>query len=348
MRIRPVLVLGLTAMLVGACGGQQPEARPTTPSVARPASPAEEPQQPGADGPVAGAGLTTVATIFPLAWMAEQIGPGAEVVFLGARGQDPHDLELSPGDRGTLETADVVLYPGAIGFQPQVERAVESSGGVVVSMAEAAGPGALRQLDDDHDDDDADDHADDDQTGEGVDPHVWFAPAAMARVAEAIGEAFARADPDAGQAYRSNAAALHDQLVDLDAEIDDLLSGCRLTTAIVSHEAYAYLLEPRGLQQEGISGAAGHGEASPGRLADLTERIRDERIPAVLAEPVEGRADAEALAAEAGVDLLDIEPLEVVTGEQHAIGYPTLLRQQAETFAAALDCPGALALPSSG
>ncbi|HVM15235.1 MAG TPA: zinc ABC transporter substrate-binding protein, partial [Egibacteraceae bacterium] len=77
---------------------------------------------------------------------------------------------------------------------------------------------------------------------------------------------------------------------------------------------------------------------SPQRLAELTERLRNEGIPAVAAEPIEGRADAETLASEAGVELVEIHPLEVVTEQELDIGYPDLLRQQADAFTVALDC----------
>jgi zinc transport system substrate-binding protein len=322
--MRPFAAALATVLVLAACG-----------------SGSGEPDGQGSD---AGAGhdLQIVATVFPLAWMAEQIAPDAGLVFLGARGQDPHDLELSPGDRDALETADLVLYMGDIGFQPQVERALTSRTGATVSVADVVGEAALRTREDDHDedDDDHDDEGDDDHDDDTIDPHVWFDATAMAQVAEAIGAAVADLDADHGGTYTTAAAAVRDTLRDLDAEIDALLSGCTLDTAIVSHEAYAYLLEPRGLEQEGISGAGGHSEASPRRLAELTERIREQGIPAVLAEPFEGRSDAEALAAEAGVPMLEIDPLEVVTDEQATAGYPGLLRQQAEAFAAALECAG--------
>lgn len=300
----------------------------------------------------AGAGLTVVATVFPLAWLAEELAPGAAVTLLGSRGQDPHDLELSPADRALLEQADVVVSMGPLGFQPQVEAAIAGAAtGEVVSVSEVAGRARLLTLDEHRD---ADGQADDDHDNtqsdpaprpgpengaeDGLDPHVWFDPAVMADVAEAVGDALAAADPGRAEAYAEAAAAGHDELRALDAEIDALLADCAFDTAIVSHEAYAYLLAPRGLDQEGISGAGGHGEASPQRLAELTERIRAEGIPAVLAEPFEGRADAEALAAETDVAVLEIDPLELPPEEEAARGYPALLRAQAEAFATALEC----------
>lgn len=279
--------------------------------------------------PATGGTLTALGTVFPLVWIMTEIAPDAEVVHLGAQGQDPHDLELTPADRALLDSADVVAHMGDLGFQPQVEDAVAGRTGATVSVRAAVGEAALMDFgDDDHDDDD----------DVRYDPHVWFDAGLMAGVAVAIGERLAEVDPRGAGAYRANAGALGDELEALDADLDALLSGCRHDTAIVSHEAYAYLLEPRELHQEGISGAGGHTEASPQRLAELTRRIRDGGVPAVLAEPVEGRADAEALAREAGVDLLDIDPLETTGDEGFATGYPGLLRQQAQQFALALDC----------
>jgi zinc transport system substrate-binding protein len=325
----PVLSLAVVLAL-GACGtsGEEPVAEPEPAEEAEEAEETEEVEA----AVLPGEGLTAVATLFPLAWMAEQVAPGAEITFLGARGQDPHDLELSPADRTRLETADVVLYLGDLGFQPQVEAALTGRAGRTVDVRATVGEEALRDFDDDHG------HDDDEHEEAEYDPHVWFDPAVMAQVATEIGAAFAGVDADNAGEYRERAQALHDDLIAVAEEFDMLLSDCRFDTAIVSHEAYAYLLEPRGLEQEGISGAGGHGEASPRRLAELTERIRAEGISAVLAEPFEGRADAEALAAEAGVEMLEIDPLEIVTEELYAIGYVELLREQARTFATALEC----------
>lgn len=331
-RLAVPLALLLT---IAACGSEPASA---------PEDGAQVEEAPEGSAEAAAGELTVVATVFPLAWMAEQVAPDAEVTLLASGGQDPHDLELSPADRALLESADVVLYLGDIDFQPQVEAAVGEATGAVVAVSDSAGQ-LLRELgghEDEHHDEHSDEHHDDDghddeHGHEGVDPHVWFDAALMAGVAEELGAVLAEVDEVNATSHQQQAQALHDELAALDAEIDQLLAGCTHDTAIVSHEAYAYLLEPRGLNQEGISGAGGHGEASPQRLAELTERIDAEGIPAVAAEPFEGRADAEALAAEAGVDLVEIDPLEV-DDDAPETGYPQLLREQAESFARALDC----------
>ncbi|MDP8970763.1 MAG: metal ABC transporter substrate-binding protein [Actinomycetota bacterium] len=302
------------------------------------AGPAGSDRAPAAPAPEAGAGVTAVATVFPLAWVVEQVAPSAEVTLVGGGGRDPHDLELSPADRTRLESADVLAYLGDIGFQPQVEEAVRASGGQIVSAAQVAGDERLLTVDEGQD---AVGPAVPDAAREGpVDPHLWFDPAIMADVALRTGEAFAAADPAGTRGYRANAEAVHDALATLDTELDALLDSCRFEEVIVSHEAYAYLLEPHGLRQKGLTGAGGHVEASPRRIADLSAEVRAEGLPAVLVEPVEGRAEAEAVGAETGVELVDIYSLDIVTDDQAAKGLVRLLREQAQAVARAAGCSG--------
>jgi zinc transport system substrate-binding protein len=363
--------LFVLALLLAACAGEGETA--ASDAAAADDTTEDQSAEAGDDEAVAGEGLTVVTTVFPLADMAQTIAPGADVTLLTSSGQDPHDLELTPQDRALIEGADVVLYMGDIDFQPQVESAVADATGAVVSVADIAGTGNLLDFDghshddehghddddehghddddehghddDDehgHDDDDEHGHDDDDEHGhdddEAVDPHLWFSATIMAEVAEEIGQVMADMDTDNTDVLVANSEALHDELRALEGELDTLLEDCTRDYAIVSHEAYAFLLEPRGFEQEGISGAGGHGDASPQRLAELTEKIRDEDIPAVLAEPLEGRADAESLANEAGVDLLEIDPLEIGQDELFEMGYVEALRQQAQTFATAMEC----------
>jgi zinc transport system substrate-binding protein len=244
------------------------------------------------------------------------------------------------------------LYTGGIDYQPQVEEAIPAAQGQVVNAAEVAGEEALLAAsteahahDDEGDDhEDADAHADEegeahsDEAG-SVDPHLWFDPAIMAEVAGATGEAVATADPDNAEAYRQNAAAVSDEMAALGADLDSLLGGdCRFDEAIVSHAAYAYLLEPYDTTQHAVTNVSAEGDAAAGELAEIVGEIEEEGFTHVLAEPVEGREGAEAVATETGVELLEIFPLDAVTDDQAATGLPDLIRAQAEAFATALGC----------
>lgn len=322
-RLAAVAAAGPLALLAGACGDGGS----------------------GAEGEVA-----AVAGIYPLAWVAERVAPDAEISSLSTGGLEAHDLELTPGQRAAIGSADVVLFVGDIAYQPQFEQAVASAEGQVVSMADVAGPERLLEPGEDaaaHGDEDAhgdeaagsDEDAHGDEATGAVDPHIWFDIEVMADVARATGEAFAAADPGNAAAYRSNAAELGDELTELRGDLDAMLGGdCRHDEAIVSHQAYRYLLEPYGHSQHGVGGIDPEAGASSGELADLVGEIERDGIGHVLAEPVEGRRDAETVAAEAGVELLEVSLLDAVTDEQAATGFVELVRHQAAQFARALGC----------
>jgi zinc transport system substrate-binding protein len=305
----PLVVL---ALLAAGCGGS------ATPTFVAPG---------GAARATGDGRPQVVAAVYPLAWLAEQIAPDAEVILLNRGGLEAHDLDLSPPQRAAIETADVVLYVGDIDYQPQVEEAVSSAQGQLVSATEAAGDDALLTA-----------SADAREAG-GIDPHLWFDPSIMAEVATATGEAFAAADPDNAEAYRQNAAAVSERLGALRDDLDATLGrDCAFDEAIVSHAAYAYLLAPYGKAQRAVTNVNAEDDASAGGLGEIVGEIREEGFTYVLAEPVEGREGAEAVATEAGVELLEVSPLDAVSDEQAAAGLPDLVRAQAETFATALGC----------
>lgn len=298
----------------------------------------------------AGGGVSAVAAVYPLAWMAEQVAPEAEVTLLSAGGLEAHDLELTPGQRQALQGSDVVLYVGDIGYQPQVEEAVPSAEGEVVSLAEVAGPDRLLEPAEaahggqgEHGEeggggsDAPGEHGDDEEAV--VDAHIWFDPDVMADAAVRTGEAFATADPQNADTYRENAEALGEEIRALGGELDETLGGdCRHGEAIVSHQAYGYLLAPYGVEQHGVTGVNPEAGASSAELAELVSEIQRDGIEHVLTEPVEGRPGAETVAREAGVELLEISPLDAVTDEQAEQGFLELVRGQARQFATALGC----------
>ncbi|MBA3619817.1 MAG: zinc ABC transporter substrate-binding protein [Acidothermales bacterium] len=307
------------------------------------AEPSSSPDASGtADTSGGGEAVQAVAAVYPLAWVAGQVAPDAEVELLNQGGQEAHDIEISPPQRAGIETADVVLYTGDIDYQPQVEDAVSAAQGEVVSAAEVAGEDALLAASADahaHDGEEGhDDHGNEGESG-GIDPHLWFDPTIMAELAVAVGEAFAAADPNNAETYQQNASGVRDDMALLGEDLDATLGGdCGFDEAIVSHAAYAYLLEPYGKTQHAVTNVGAEADASAGELAEIVGEIRTEGFTHVLAEPVEGREGAVAVATEADVELLEIVPLDAVTEEQAATGLPDLIRAQAEAFATALGC----------
>ena len=265
----------------------------------------------------ADASVRVVASAYPLAWLTQEIAAGADVTQVAASGEDAHDAQLTPQEQASLQSADVVVHVGG-GFQPQIEAAAGEAKGVVVAAVEV--------LPDDLSD-----------TREH-DPHIWFDPLTMGRLATAVADALSEANPEQADTYRTQGAEVSNHMQALATELDDTLATCKHREVVVGHEAYAHLLEPHGISQFGVSPAAGHSEATPQRISELVTRIRDNRIPAVLSEQAEGRRDAELVAREAGVEVIEIASLDIVSEEQAKRGYPDLLRQQARAVARAAEC----------
>ena len=277
------------------------------------------------------AGPLVAATPWPLAWLVKAIAPAADIRGLGAASQDPHELDLAPGDQELLQRADLVIHVGDVDFQPQVERAAARRAGPVVALADAASSFVLPV---------AHDASRREERETAVDPHLWFDARTLAAAAPEIAEALSVRDPRNAAAYRSRAATTAAALRGLHQQVAAMLAGCRVRTAVVSHAAFAYLLVPHGLAQLSVSDGTGHGDVAPGRLAELAATVRDQGLSAVLAEPVEGRDAALTLAREAGVAVRDVDPLENPPAAAQALGYPALLRRQAAAFADVLECAG--------
>ena len=83
--------------------------------------------------------LQVTAAFYPLQFAVEQVGgEHVEVTGLTKAGAEPHDLELTPKDVGSLAKADVVVYER--GFQPAVDAAVEDQAReAAFDVTEAAG-----------------------------------------------------------------------------------------------------------------------------------------------------------------------------------------------------------------
>jgi zinc transport system substrate-binding protein len=252
-------------------------------------------------------GTTVVASFYPLAFAAQEVGGSSvRVRNLTPPGAEPHDLEATPGDVGELRDADLVLLLGDR-FQPQLE--------------DAAGHGdrVIHALD-----------TSDLQVEQG-DMHVWLDPLRYARIVERVGSALGR--PEA-------ARDLSRRLRTLDREYRDGLADCARREIVTSHAAFAYLADRYGLQQIAVGGSSPEGEASPRDLERVVDAVRDTGATTVFTEPLVSARVAETVAREAGVRTAVLNPIEGLTaGEQErGADYFSLMRANLAALRKALSC----------
>src|SRR5690242_21397596 len=185
-----------------------------------------------------------VASFYPMAFLAEQIGGSyVHVTSLTQPGQEPHDLEISAQQTAQLQESDAVLY--LKGLQPSVDDAVAQS--EIKTKIDAASLTSLEE----HGNEvgghaaEHDDHANEELAG--LDPHIWLDPVRYSQVAQGVGKAFEKADPDHAADYKANTAALVKKLDELNTQFKTGLANTKTKVFVTTHAAFGYLAERYGL-----------------------------------------------------------------------------------------------------
>jgi len=305
MRSRPVaLVLAAALLGLAGCGGSEAAQPDQKPSV--------------------------VAAFYPYEFLAQRIGGEAVTVQgLTKPNTEPHDLELTPRQVALLGEANLVIHQE--GFQPAVDEAVaQEAKDRALDVAKLVP--FLNTAEAGHDDEDAHGHE-----GDGNDPHVWLDPSRYAVVAKAIGEALADVDPAHAADYRSRAAAVADELSDLDEEFSSSLGFCKRRTIVTAHAAFGYLADRYDLEQIAISGLSPEAEPSPARVAEVAREVKRAGVTTVFFEQLVSPKAAKTLAKDAGVDAALLDPVEGVA-DPATEDYFTVMRANLEALRKALSC----------
>jgi zinc transport system substrate-binding protein len=279
-----------------------------------------------------GDGPRVAASFYPLAYVAERVaGEHAAVVNLTSPGVEPHDLELTFKQTATLSDADLVVYEK--GMQPAVDDAVAQNGpGEAVEVTDVI---ALEPADPEHADESAEEHADHADTD--VDLHFWLDPKRMATLATEVETAMAEVDPAHADAYRANARALQQDLLDLDDAYRTGLADCAVDTVVVSHDAFGYL-ERYGLHFESIAGISPDVEPSPAQVARLQDLIREEGVTTVFSEPLASDAMSTSIATDLGLQTSVLDPIEGLGDRTADEDYLSLMRQNLAALQEASQC----------
>lgn len=293
----------------------------------------------GATGGGTSDGIQVLASIYPLAYVAGEVGGDLVTVSTATpAGTDPHSIELSPRQLRDVGDADLVLYLG--GFQPAMDDAVAER--APEHALDVAATADLRPLPegaaDEHADaaDGPDGHAGEADAHGGLDPHFWLDPERLAAVGHAVADALAAADPANADAYAANADALAADLATLDDELGAGLATCESDVVVTSHAAFGYLADRYGLRQVSVSGIDPEGEPSPARIREVRDAIGDLGVTAVFTEPLADPAVAATLAEDLGVEVLELDPLD--SHDQDAPGYREVMATNLDALRAGLGC----------
>ncbi|MBK3633600.1 zinc ABC transporter substrate-binding protein [Streptomyces sp. MBT97] len=259
-----------------------------------------------------------VASFYPMAFLAERIGGDhVHVTSLTEPGQEPHDLEISAKQTAALQESDAVLY--LKNLQPSVDDAVAQS--EIKTKIDAASLTTLEKHGNEvgghaaeHDDHENEELA-------GLDPHIWLDPVRYSQVAEGVGKAFEKADPDHAADYRTNTAALVKELGALNTEFVNGLADTKTKVFVTTHAAFGYLAERYGLTEESISGLDPESEPSAARVKELEKMARADGVTTVFYETLVSDKTAKTIASDANLRTDVLDPIEGITEKSRGKDY---------------------------
>ncbi|MFJ7410268.1 metal ABC transporter substrate-binding protein [Streptomyces sp. NPDC098077] len=279
--------------------------------------------------------LKVTASFYPMQFLTERIGgEHVAVTSLTKPGVEPHDLELTPRQIGSISESDYVLY--LKGIQPAVDDAILQSG--VKNTVDAATLTTLENHgsevsghDHGHGEEAPEEHGEHEEHSEGdghnhgeeggADPHIWLDPVKYAEVAKGVGKSLEKADPDHAADYRKNTDALVAELGELNTAYETGLKNTSTKTFITTHSAFGYLAERYGLTQQGIAGIDPEAEPSPARIQEIHTIAEKEKATTVFFETLASDRTAKTLAKDTGLKTGVLDPLEGITGKSRGADY---------------------------
>ena len=195
-------------------------------------------------------------------------------------------------------------------MEPWAGRFLDSPDGRRLAAVEAVGGIDLINGDDSHG------HAPQ-AAGQGTDqhhhrggnPHVWLDPVIAQDICRRIAAAFIQADPEHRQVYEQNLESYLKQLEALHQEFARRTQGLSRREFVAFHPAFSYLARRYGLREAGIIETSPGREPTPKQLHAMVRTIQKYKIGVVFAEPQFDDRMATAVAREAGVQVLVLDPL---------------------------------------
>lgn len=259
----------------------------------------------------AGGGMKVAVSIPPLADFVRGVGGGrVEVELLVPPGADPHTYEIRPAQMRFLAEAQLLFVVG-LGLEWWLEGVVSAVGNPDLEVV---------------------------MTSEGIgtvngDPHIWLDPLNAILMVATIRDALVRADPAGRLHYESNAARYIVHLLELHQEIVGRIANWKHREFVALHGAWAYFARRYGLKQLAVIVTTPGQEPSAREVARIIELMRSRGVRAVFAEVQHPHGIAEAVAREAGVSLVLLDPLGGVPGRED---YLSLMRYNLERMEEAL------------
>jgi zinc transport system substrate-binding protein len=235
--------------------------------------------------------LKVVATFYPLAFFAQQIG-GEEVTVtqLIPDNTEVHTWQPSFADILAVDEAEVIIYNGASldhWFEDDILPVINSSNKIIVETT--AGIQLLETGDE------TDEHEDEHEHEGNYDPHTWISPFIAKQQAQSIYEALIQKDPEHEGYYSERWQNLKTRFEELDNSYMTGLSTKSKEDVFVAHAAFGYLADRYGFKQHGVIGISADEQPSAQVYANLVDMMIEHETYVVYVDPVYTEESVQAL-----------------------------------------------------
>ena len=220
--------------------------------------------------------LTVVASFYPLAYMAENIGGDMiEVKTLIQPGIEPHSWQPSAGDLVTCSDADIIVYNGAgldYWLHDEILPSIDTTGKLIVDTTQNVT--LWRNMEQSE----IQEH--------GIyDPHTWVSPHEARQQAEAVYNALIQKEPSNADYYTARWTTLSTKLTTLDTSYKTQLQNKTRDTIFVTHDAFGYIARRYVFKQESIVGISADAQPSTQTLAQIIDLMQQTDTYTFFIEP---------------------------------------------------------------
>ena len=263
--------------------------------------------------------LQIVCTSFPAYDFAREIaGDRAELTLLIKPGSEVHSYEPTPKDMIRIQESDLFICNGGESEQwaktlitPELNTIYMMG---CVDTVEESADGIYNAEDGEPE----------------LDEHVWTSPLNAIKISEEICNALCKLDTDNAEAYKTNFTAYKAQLMALDREFRQVTKNSGKHTLVFADRfPMRYFALEYGLDcYAAFPGCSSETEPSAKTVAYLIDRVREDKIPAVLYMEFSNQKMADVICEDTGCKKLPFYSAHSVSAEQfeQGVSYLDLMR----------------------
>ncbi len=263
--------------------------------------------------------LQIVCTSFPAYDFAREIADDrAELTLLIKPGSEVHSYEPTPKDMIRIQESDLFICNG--GESEQWAKTLVTPELNTIYMMDCV--------------DTVEESADGIYNAEDGEPeldeHVWTSPLNAIKISEEICNALCKLDTDNAEEYKMNFAAYKAQLMALDREFRQVIKNSGKHTLVFADRfPMRYFALEYGLNcYAAFPGCSSETEPSAKTVAYLIDRVREDKIPAVLYMEFSNQKMADVICEDTGCKKLPFYSAHSVSAEQfeQGVSYLDLMR----------------------